>query len=111
MTEPVRPVSPVERRKPGERRTAERRQPAEAAAPESRDLVPAGPPAAAPAPEPARPSPTAFAAQLIGQDGQKRGLKGGQAVLDQARSTYLSAEYSGPADRRPAKGKAVKSEL
>lgn len=106
MTEPVRPVSPVERRKPGERRAADRRRPPES---DSRALVPAEP--ASPPPEPEQPSPTAFAAQLLGQDGQKRGLKGGQAVLDQARSTYLSAEYSGSADRRPPKGRAVKSEL
>jgi hypothetical protein len=45
-----------------------------------------------------------FEAQLIGQDGQKRGLKGGKPVLDRARSTYLGTEWSGPADRRPPKG-------
>lgn len=107
MTDPVRPVSPVERRKPGDRRAGDRRKPQMS---DSRELVPTEPPAAPP-PEPEVPSPTAFAAQLLGQDGQRRGLRGGQAVLDQARSTYLSAEYSGPADRRPPKGKAVKSEL
>lgn len=109
MTDPVRPVGPVERRK-GERRDAERRARVEG---KGRELVPLEPPApaAAQTAEPPPASPTAFAAHLLGQEGQKRGLRGGKEVLDQARSTYLSAEYSGPADRRPPKGKAVKSEL
>lgn len=51
-----------------------------------------------------------FAAQILGQPGLKRGLRGGPETLDSARSTYLSNEYSGQADRRPAKGKlATKS--
>lgn len=52
-----------------------------------------------------------FAAQLYGQPGVKRGLKGGQEVLDKARATYLGAEYSGPNDRRPAKGQVTKTEI
>lgn len=50
-------------------------------------------------------------AQILGQDGVKRGLKGGQPVLDQARSAYLGTEYSGPADRRPKSGLITKTEL
>jgi hypothetical protein len=46
----------------------------------------------------------AFDAQLLGQDGIKRGLKGGAPVLDAARAAYLDAEYSGEADRRPPVG-------
>ena len=46
----------------------------------------------------------AFAAHLMGQPGQKRGLRGGQEVLDAARSTYLGTEYSGESDRRPKAG-------
>jgi hypothetical protein len=45
-----------------------------------------------------------FDAQLLGQDGAKRGLKGGPPVLDAARAAYLDAEYSGEADRRPPAG-------
>jgi hypothetical protein len=52
-----------------------------------------------------------FAAQLMGQSGQKRGLRGGQEVLDAARSTYLGTEYSGPADRRPKAGLIKKTEI
>jgi hypothetical protein len=53
----------------------------------------------------------AFAAQLIGQSGQKRGLRGGPPVLDKARSTYLGAEYSGDKDRRPPAGVVKKTEV
>lgn len=68
--------------------------------------------------EPAPPPPprrggafAAFAAHLMGQPGQKRGLRGGQEVLDAARSTYLGTEYSGPADRRPKAGLIKKTEI
>ncbi len=63
---------------------------------------------------PARPAPPgtdpAFSAQLLGQDGQRRGLKGGPPVLDAARSGYLKTQHSGPSDRRPRPGGVVKSE-
>jgi hypothetical protein len=52
-----------------------------------------------------------FAAHIMGQTGQKRGLRGGQEVLDNARSTYLGTEYSGPADRRPRAGLIKKTEI
>jgi hypothetical protein len=59
--------------------------------------------------EHARPTARAAAAgpveaQLWGQPGARRGLKGGAPVLDAARSAYLTAEWSGPADRRPPAG-------
>jgi hypothetical protein len=53
----------------------------------------------------------AFAAHLMGQSGQKRGLRGGQEVLDTARSTYLGTEYSGEADRRPKAGLIKKTNI
>ncbi len=59
------------------------------------------------------PTPTAdavFAAQLIGQTGQKRGLKGGPPVLEEARSTYLETEWSGPSDRRLRAGRITKTQ-
>jgi len=52
-----------------------------------------------------------FAAHIMGQSGQKRGLRGGQEVLDAARSTYLGTEYSGQADRRPKAGLIKKTEI
>jgi hypothetical protein len=45
-----------------------------------------------------------YAAQLLGQDGQKRGLRGGAPVLEAARAAYLGAEYCGAHDRRPSLG-------
>jgi hypothetical protein len=52
-----------------------------------------------------------FAAQLIGQGVSKRGLRGGPETLDKARSSYLGAEWSGAADRRPRAGRITKTEI
>lgn len=116
MTDKVGGIEPVrarDRRSAADRREAERR-----AASRSRDLVPVALPPEAAEP-PARPAPVAsvdpgaaaFAAQLMGQSGQRRGLKGGPPVLDAARSTYLGAEYSGAAERRPRPGEAEDSDI
>lgn len=122
MTDSVRPVSPlqgetVQERREGERRDRERRTATEAkSAKETHALVPGGERAdhaaspAKPAVSPLSP-PALFAAQVIGQVGQKRGLRGGPPVLDAARSTYLGAEYSGERDRRPRVGKATRTEV
>lgn len=64
-----------------------------------------------PAPTPRRAGFAAFAAHLMGQPGQKRGLRGGQEVLDTARSTYLGTEYSGESDRRPKAGLIKKTAI
>lgn len=58
-----------------------------------------------------RPTDQTFSAQLLGQGGQKRGLKGGKPVLDTARSAYLEAEWSGPDDRRLSAGRLMKVTL
>ena len=58
-----------------------------------------------------RPAKAGVQAQLLGQDGQKRGLKGGSEVLEKARATYLEREFSGRFDRRPRKGKITKTEV
>lgn len=52
-----------------------------------------------------------FAAQLIGQDGQKRGLRGGPAVIDSAKSSYNRTEWSGSKDRRARSGKIAKTDI
>lgn len=57
------------------------------------------------------PAAGAIDAQILGQDGIKRGLRGGKPVLDQARQAYLNREYSGAADRRPPRGLFTKTEL
>jgi hypothetical protein len=66
---------------------------------------------APPPPPPRRGGFAAFAAHVMGQPGQKRGLRGGQEVLDNARSTYLGTEYSGDADRRPKAGLLKKTNI
>ena len=53
----------------------------------------------------------AFAAQLMGQGGQRRGLRGGPETLDKARAAYLEAEWSGPSDRRLTTGRIAKTEI
>jgi len=116
MTDEVGPVGPVQRR--DERRERDRRAAERRAASASRALVPTDFPAEAAEP-PARPAPTtgadasaaAFAAQMIGQSGQRRGLKGGPPVLDAARSSYLGTAYSGAAERRPKPGKASDTDV
>jgi hypothetical protein len=52
-----------------------------------------------------------FTAQMMGQTGGRRGLKGGPPVLKQARSAYLETEFSGPNDRRPPAGLLRKTEI
>ena len=111
MSDPVDPLRAV----PPPRRRTEGRGQAQAEtggdeAPESRALVPVEPPHA-PEPPPVEPSPAEFAAQLLGQGGRKRGLKGGPEVLEAARESYLKTEYSGPADRRPKPGQVTKTEV
>lgn len=116
MGDEIRAVGPVERR--DDRRSAERRAAERRAAAGSRALTvtdfepePAEPPAR-PAPMPAPDaSAAAFAAQLIGQTGQRRGIKGGPPVLDAARSTYLETRYSGADERRPRPGKAEDTDV
>ena len=51
-----------------------------------------------------------FTTQVLG-GGEKRGLKGGPDTLDQAKSTYLQSEYSGPYDRRPRPGLITKTKI
>jgi len=53
----------------------------------------------------------AFAAQLLGQDGQKRGLRAGPEIIDVAKTSYNRIEYSGSKDRRAPKGGKAKTEI
>lgn len=118
MTDEVRSIGALrlDDRRAGDRRTAQRRarpgdEPAEEAAAPKDEADAAGVPARPAPTPPADASPSAFAAQMIGQTGQKRGLRGGPPVLDAARHTYLGAEYSGPAERRPKPGKATDTDV
>ncbi len=115
MTSPVDPIRGVSfERRVKERREAERRQAhakAEASAeiePQANLPVPAGPPS--PEVSMDQSAAAALAAQLLGQGGQKRGLRGGPPVLQGARAAYLEAEWSGPNDRRKPAGRITKTQ-
>ena len=47
----------------------------------------------------------AFAAQLMGQDGQKRGLRAGPNAIQSAQGAYNKVEWSGSKDRRGRPGR------
>ena len=122
---PVGPATPVPGtvpdRREGRRREDDRRQADRRA--EGRALVPRETPAGTPdetagstaGPAAGRPVPPigtgAFEAQMMGQTGARKGLRGGPPVLDAARSAYLGNEYSGEKDRRPPPGKTGKTEI
>jgi hypothetical protein len=50
-------------------------------------------------------------AQLMGQDGQRRGLRAGPSIFDIARAAYTRTEWSGSYDRRARKGRAARTEV
>lgn len=128
MTDPIDPidpargvgaVGPVGERRAGDRRVQERRdneRRSNGKAPRGKANLPVAtgsPKSAKPTPDPdpdATAAAAAFAAQLLGQRGQARGLKGGPPVLKSARAAYLEAEWSGPSDRRIPAGKITKTE-
>ena len=106
MSEPIDQIREQAERRQRQRRESERRSPGTALI-----LAPRPAPDSA---EPVAPDPTAeaaFTAQILGQSGQKRGLKGGPPVLEHARSAYLEAAYSGPADRRPRPGRMARTKI
>ena len=114
MTDPIRPSGSIaeDRREAARRRgdppaNGPARPPETAAEPPAPTCLPA----AVPAESRSKGGPAAFAAQVLGQEGQKRGLRGGLPVLRQARSTYLETEWSGPADRRPGAGRVKKADI
>lgn len=121
MTDGVRPIEPVRGRdrRDAERRLKERRaqatvtpQPTTAIVPVTEVIDEPVDPARAAAPPPRSLGPdAAFAAQLIGQGGQRKGIRGGPPVMDAARSAYLGNEYSGQNDRRPPSGVAKKTDI
>ena len=53
----------------------------------------------------------AFAAQILGQGGQRNGIRGGPPVMDAARATYLGAQYSGEQERRPPSGTTKRTKV
>ncbi len=105
MTDPLDPIRPTE----GERRARVRRKADWIARGESRKQDAQLPAVIAPD-KTIDPQPV-VAAQLIGQEGQKRGLRGGPQTLAQARAAYLSTEWSGAIDRRNRTGLFSKTKI
>lgn len=103
------PIDPIRRSSPSRRALVVRQDPSAEA--QSEDVVFAQDEEPAPPPPPRRSGFATFAAHLMGQTGQKRGLRGGQEMLDSARSTYLGTEYSGESDRRPRAGLLKKTAI
>ncbi len=112
MTSPIDPIHRPERARRGERRGTERRV-ISVEVSEDRSVPVVIEQIAAPKPEPARAPEggSTFSAQLMGQAGQKRGLRGGPLVIDAAQGAYKSVEYSGPAERRARLGQITETEI
>jgi hypothetical protein len=52
-----------------------------------------------------------FEAQLMGQAGERRGLRGGPLVIDTANTAYNRVEWSGRYDRRAKKGRRARTTI
>jgi hypothetical protein len=69
--------------------------------------VPVSPPRTIPSKAPAA-NAAAIQAQMIGE---RRGLRAGASVIDQAKVSYNRVEWSGKKDRRAPKGRAAKTDV
>jgi len=102
--DPLRRSQPVRRTRKSEADTADDAHESEG----SNMLVPVSPAQTVP-PKPGRiGGDTALHAQVIGE---RRGLRAGPTVHDEAKSSYVKTEYSGAWDRRRPKGRAAKKEI
>jgi hypothetical protein len=52
-----------------------------------------------------------FEAHVIGQDGQRRGLRAGPGYIEDASRAYNRVEYSGRWDRRARVGRTARAEI
>ena len=50
-------------------------------------------------------------AHMIGQAGERRGLRAGPALIDRAHVSYNRTEWSGPYDRRARKGGQTRTDI
>ena len=110
MTEPVGPADRISRL----RRLARRVLGAEPGRDGAGDLSAKPPFRIPPEEDPLSPKPdgvTTYAAHIVGQGEQRRGLRGGPETLERARGAYLEAEWSGRADRRIRRGRITKTEI
>ena len=100
---PIRSIRPVRRESP--KAAAGPRSDAGATFSVSITVGPPNPPTS-----PSQP-PANLDAHLAAQQARVRGLRGGQNVLDSARSAYLQTEFSGADDRRLQAGKITKTDV
>jgi hypothetical protein len=56
-------------------------------------------------------SAAAFEAHMLGQHGEKRGLRAGAPALNAAKTNYNRTEWSGRKDRRARKGRIADTEV
>jgi hypothetical protein len=101
--DPIRPVRLI-------RREPQRPAADETPAPTVNVTINLGAEPAEPPRTPTQP-PANLEAHLIAQGARTRGLRGGQKVLETARSVYLETEWSGPNDRRVRAGRITKTEV
>ena len=111
MTDPVDPIRSARPARRQDRRVSDRAKAPLQETPNLPAVI-----AHAPEPEPDEPERAAaaaagYAAQVLGQEVSRRGLRGGPQVLESARAAYLGAEWSGPHDRRLRKGRITKTEI
>jgi hypothetical protein len=105
-------VDPIRRSQPSRKAKRANGKARGAEAAQSANLPAIIEPASQPAPpEPIVESHAVFAAQLLGQGGEKRGLRGGPSVLEAATASYNRAEWSGSKDRRARVGKHAKADV
>ena len=111
MTSPIDPIRRAAQLR-RVRKASEAARRSEAHEAEAPNLpVPVDAPRTVHEPEPPAPAAAVFAAQLLGQDGQKRGLKAGPEAIDTAQTSYNRAEWSGAKDRRAPKGAKAKTKI
>ena len=107
---PLAPMNtPIDRIRRAVRLRAGAEKPAEAS---SRFDAVGAPEASAPVQAPLDPaSAAAFDTHLLGQHGEKRGLRAGQPAFDSAKTNYNRVEWSGRKDRRARKGRIADTEI
>lgn len=106
MTSPIDPI----RRAAGLRRKGKAVEEAKAGS-ASGLPVPVDAPRTVPPAAAIPPGAATFDAQLLGQHNERRGLRGGPAVINRASATYNTVEWSGAKDRRSRKGGQAKTDV
>jgi hypothetical protein len=103
MTSPIDPIRRAARLRRAARSESDR---AEEAQETGAGLpVPVDAPRTIPPRHESSPTAAVFDAQLLGQNGEKRGLRAGPQAIDRAKASYNQVEWSGAKDRRARTGR------